>query len=158
MEGNIRSTEDYSIPYLRMNPYSVELLSMTFKKIFLLAFILWAFLVLLKVWFFNHTIFENPGTQQIVFWIIVAIVTAALIRRLGVMHYIECFFVSGVWVFTTLLADLFITSQVTSYNIFSKVSYWVSFFVIAFSAFLFHKKRHVQIRKEQAAHHGHGGH
>ena len=131
---------------------------MTLKKIFLLAIVFWALLSLLKVWFFNDTIFSNQAIQGVVFWSIVAVITVTLIRRLGVIQYLESFFVISVWAVGDLIIDVVLTVNFTGTVMFAKLAYWVSFLIFAFFAFTFHKKRHIQIRHQHDAHHGHGGH
>jgi len=127
----------------------------TAKKLLTLSFVFWLLLALLKVWFFNYVIFTNPGVQEIVFWVLVAILAAAMSRRFGIIHFVEAGVIIGVWCVTTVLVDLIITRAFTGTHIFSTAAYWYSYLMIGLSVLFFHKKRHIHLRKELAKHHGH---
>jgi hypothetical protein len=121
---------------------------MTSKKLFSYFFAQYVILALLKLWFFNYTIFSNAGFQEIVFWIIVVITGAALVRRFGVINFFESFFIIFVWLVGDLLLDLLVTSRFTVTSIFATREYWTAVLLLALSVFLFHKKRHIQVRHE----------
>jgi hypothetical protein len=121
---------------------------MTPKKFFLYFLLQWIIWAVLKVWFFNYEVFSNQGVQEIVFWAAIIVATAAIVRRLGVISFLEAFFAFVVWSFGILLLDLLITTAYLGMGIFSSVPYWSTFIVFALAIFLFHKKRHLHIRKE----------
>lgn len=136
---------------------------MTSKKLALYTLYQFVILALLKVWFFNTVIFSNAGIQQIVFWIIVIIIGAALVRRFEVINFFESFFIIFIWVVGDAFFDLLITSRFTGLSIFAGQEYWVGAFFLGLSVFLFHKKRHLQVRHElhakaHAAAHPHSNH
>ncbi len=125
---------------------------MTAKKFFLFSLLQWVAFVILKVWVFNNVIFGNPGVQEIFFFLLTGATTAALVRRLGVLNYLESFFIIITWTLTGVLVDLVFTSAYTGLSIFGSSQYWWGLFCMDLSVFLFHKKRHVHIRMEHAAH------
>jgi len=129
---------------------------MTIKNLFLYSFLQWLLFSLLKIWFFNYEILSNAGWQNILFWIFCAIIAAAVVRRFGIINYLEAMFLIIVWILGDLLLDLMILSIYTGLGIFSTVEYWVGFGILALSIFFFHKKRHIHVRK--LLHHSHGGH
>lgn len=129
---------------------------MTGKKFLLYSFLQLIIFTLLKIWFFNSQIFANSGIQQIAFWAVLVVISAALIRRMGIMNYLESFFTIIVWFLAGMLLDLIITSAYTGLGIFYRKDYWAGFLVMAIAVFLFHKKRHVYLRHD--IHAGHGGH
>ena len=121
---------------------------LTHKNFFALFFLQWLILALVKIWFFNHVIFANPGTQEIFFWIVTALVAIVFTLRLGIINFLEAFFAIFVWVVGGLFLDLIITSKFTGLAIFSKVSYWIGYIVVGVAVLLFHKKRHIAVRHE----------
>ncbi len=130
---------------------------MNLKTLSLYSFLQWIILAFVKVWFFNSQIFSGPLLQSWVFWVITALVGAAVIRRFGVINYLEVFFILFAWVLGGAFLDLLITGNFTGLSIFTKPEYWISYIFLILSALIFHKKRHIQIRKElQAKHHAHG--
>ena len=131
---------------------------MTPKKFALFFFIQLVALTFLKVWFFSNQIFLSSQTQGIVFLGIVAVFSVALVRRFGVIHYLEAVTIIITWAVLDSITDLLLTSNFTSLSIFSNLTYWLGFLVLALAIMFFHKKRHLHIRKElHAKHHG-GGH
>ncbi len=132
---------------------------MNTKNFLLIAFLQWVFFTALKICYFNYDIFTNGGVEAIAFWTATAIVAAAMVRRLGVINYMEAVFVMIVWSVGDAFSDLLITSLITGLDIFSDVSYWASLGVMNVVIFLVHKKRHIQVRHEfHAQAHGHKKH
>ena len=94
-----------------------------------------------------------------VFWMATIVITAALIRRVGVMNFMEAFFIMVVWTVGDAFSDLLITSLITGLEIFSNSNYWIGLAIMDVIIFLVHKKRHVYVRHElHAKAHGHGDH
>jgi hypothetical protein len=116
------------------------------KKFYAYVLLQWLIFFVLKIWFFNYQIFSNPGVQSVVYWAIVAAVAAALVRRLGVINFLESFYTIFLWVVVGGFLDLIITSKFTGLGIFEQKDFLVGFGVLAASVFLFHKKRHLHIR------------
>jgi hypothetical protein len=114
---------------------------------------------ILKVWFFHYEIFSNYGIQQAAFWVLSAIIAIALVRRLGIISYLEAMFVMAVWSLSGMLIDLLITSAAAGLGIFYQTAYWFGFVAMDAAIFVFHKKRHLHVRHllhEKA--HGHAHH
>ncbi len=127
---------------------------MTFGRFFGLGFVLAILLAALKIFYIQ--IF-NADTQavQYGFWFFTIIITIACVRRMGVINFLESFLLCGFWFIMTIFFDFLITSQIVGFNMFSRLDIWVGYAIMTLSIFLFHKKRHIQIRKEHAAHGGH---
>ena len=128
---------------------------MSLKKFLFFLFLQLAAVTGLKIWFFASEIFANPGLQEIIFWLLMAVASVAIVRRLGVINYLEAIFTAVVWTLAGLFVDLIITTNYTGLTIFLSVKYWIGFGVMAVGMFMFHKKRHVHIRHElRAKEHG----
>lgn len=127
---------------------------MTVTKLIFFSFLQWVFYTLLKVWFFR---FWSPEYffHSLLYWLVVAVIAAALVRRIGVINYLESFFLVIVWLLSGLLMDLLVTAIFTGLQMFGRVEYWVGYFVMFVAIVLFHKKRHIQVRKELHAKHHH---
>lgn len=120
---------------------------MTQKSFWLYALLQFVILTLLKIWFFAHQVFANPGIQATAFWLLCALLGIALIRRIGIINYFEAMYVILIWVVGDLLIDLIVTSNYTGTSIFSSSVYWSGIVALAAGSFFLHKKRHVAIRK-----------
>ena len=121
---------------------------MSIRGFLVLSFVQGVIFIFLKVWFFNNEIFANPGTQQTVFWLITGVVTAALVRRLAYLNFLEAFFIMFAWTVGDIILDFFITNYFTGPSIFHTSEYWISLLVLNGSLFAFHKKRHIAVRHE----------
>ena len=127
---------------------------MSIKGFFLITFLQGLLLCLLKVWFFN-SFFDREIFFAYAYFFITAFVSLVLIRRLGILNYLEAIFLSGLWFLGDLLGDLLITGRFTAEEIFKAWQLWVGYAVMMFVVFAFHKKRHIQVRKELHAKHTH---
>ncbi|MCL5666803.1 MAG: hypothetical protein M1383_03470 [Patescibacteria group bacterium] len=127
---------------------------MTFKKLAIYTFWQLFLLIALKVLFFKYWGFNN-SLFSFYYWIAVMVITAAAVRRLGVINFLESMFVAIFWFLLDLFFDLLITSLFTGFALFSYYQFWTGYFVFLVMIFLAHKKRHIAIRHEQAKHHGH---
>ena len=129
---------------------------MTLKCLFFYSFVQWLALLLLKIWFFNNAVLANPGWQSILLWLLAAVVSTAVVRRFGIINYLEAIFIIIAWVLGDLFLDLVVTTRYVGMEIFSRIDFWAIYFILALAVFLLHKKRHVQVRKLlQHSHHGH---
>lgn len=128
---------------------------MTIKNLFLYSFLQWLFFSFLKLWFFKYEILSNAGWQNVLYWFLCAVITAAIIRRFGVINYLEAIFLIIVWILGNLFMDLLLLSAYIGLGIFSSVVYWIGHGILALSALLFHKKRHIHVRKLLDHSHGH---
>lgn len=128
---------------------------MTLTKLILLTFFQWFFFLLLKLGHFKYAWFGSMGgAGDYVFFLLVMVITAALVRRLGVINFLEAIMVLMLWFIMDVLLDLLITAFVLGLVMFSWWQLWAGYFLMMLVIFFFHKKRHVHVRHEQA-HHGH---
>jgi hypothetical protein len=133
---------------------------MTRKNFILFSILQWLILAAIKYWFFTRQIFGNPGWQSIALWVLTGIIIVAIVRRFGVINYIEAFFLMFLWTVGNLFLDLALLSNYTGTSIFYKPDYWASLLVLNVGIFVFHKKRHVAVRhmlhaKKLAEEHAH---
>ena len=125
---------------------------MTFWRFIILSFLQWVLLVALKVWYFQNW-FLSGTYSDAAYFVLVAGVVAAVVRRFGVINYLESFLIIGLWVVGDIFLDLFVTVNLAGVNLVGSWQYWVGAILVGVSVFLFHKKRHIQVRKEQHHHH-----
>jgi hypothetical protein len=124
---------------------------MTFKKVLLITFLEWLFLALAKIVYFQDTIFSG-GVSQYAYWGVILIITTFLVRRLGVLNFLEAGSIAVFWFLAFLFLDFILVSGYLGMGIFSQGAFWVGHMVMMFSVFFFHHKRHIQIRKQHQAH------
>ncbi len=86
-----------------------------------------------------------------VMWLAVALVSIACSRRLGVISYVEAVLVMGVWLALSLVLDVIVIATIATNDIYHHLYLWISYLVMALMVFLFHKKRHVEVRHIQRA-------
>lgn len=124
---------------------------MTGKKLLLFTFIQWIIIAVIKYFFFNHSIFSEAGLQELVYWVILGVVATAVIRRFGILTYLEVVFIIFLWTIFNLLFDLLWVSPFIGTNSLASLQYWVGVGIVGICAFLFHKIRHIHRRHN--AHH-----
>jgi hypothetical protein len=133
---------------------------MTGKKFLLYILLNWLLLALLKVWFFNNQIFSSPGLQEIAFWIITPIISIALVRRFGLLSFLEALFIMFTWSVFIVVFDLLFTSNYIGVSSLYGRDYIFGLVIMNAGIFIFHKKRHLAVRQElhdrdHALKHGH---
>jgi len=121
---------------------------MTIKKFVFILFLQWVVFTILKYYFFGKEIFTNQSTQNLIFWAIVIIVTVVLVRSLGVINYFEGIFTAFLWFIVGIISDLIILTALIGYGMYSKWQFWVGYLLMALTVFFLHRKRHVEIRKQ----------
>ena len=120
---------------------------MTASKFFVYSFLQWVLLTLVKVAYFNgHLISGEPGIYF--YFALTAIVTTAMVRRLGILNLLEALLIAILWFFGDLLSDAIITVYFTGSQIFSIRALWFGYLIMIIFIFVFHKKRHIHVRKE----------
>lgn len=119
---------------------------MTIASLLIGTFTSQVILVLLKVFFFRSLDLGNNLVIAL-FYFAFVIVTIAIVRRLGILNYIESIFLSAVWLITSLLVDVVITATVVGYDMYQTWTYWLSLLVMIIVIISLHKKQHVQVRK-----------
>ena len=129
---------------------------MTIKKFWLVFLLQLAVLSGLKWLFFGYIDYLD-GSWQVLYFLSTAVLVLILVRLLGVVTLLEAGFIAVFWFLTSLVLDLFVTAPLTiGLKIYSSYALWVGYGLMMVMVVLGHKKRHIQVRKEQAAHrHGH---
>lgn len=125
---------------------------MTVKKFFLITFFQWVLLTFLKLLYFKDLLLVQGAWASTVFILAIAIISIALVRRLGVLNFLEAIFVLFFWFLLDLFLDLILTNLFTGISIFFKWQLWIGYLVLMFCVFVFHKKHHIHLRKERAGH------
>lgn len=103
-----------------------------------------------KVIFIHYLNLDN-WLVYIAFYVALAIETIAVSRRMGTLNYIESFFLAFVWLFTLLIADFIVTATLIGRDMYTTTAYWLSYAVIIGALLVFHKKMHIEVRKENAS-------
>lgn len=83
------------------------------------------------------------------FWLIIALIAIASCRRFGVINYLESFVIIVAWLVVTLLTDVIFLTPFTGFGIYYHLYLWVSYLVVSVAVFVFHKKRHIEIRRSK---------
>lgn len=181
---------------------------MTIKGLLIASFFMWLLEALIKIVYFNNNLFLNQFWVY-VYFILIAVISAAIVRRLGNLNYLEAGVVSLAWLTLLAFFDYTVTNHFLPVAYFSHtqalISYimivltifffawvnntglvlgfagalilflfldsvlggrfstanlsfqnqtWAGYGVMMLTVILFHKKRHIQIRKELHAKHG----
>lgn len=84
------------------------------------------------------------------FFIALAIVAIATVRRMGILNYIETIFLLGIWILVSLIVDYVVVVSFTSLDIYKTWTYWLTYIVMILAVMLFHKAFHVQVRNANA--------
>ncbi len=75
------------------------------------------------------------------------VLTTALVRRLGIINYLESLVVIVFWLLFSLFYDIVAIGMGYGLEPYTQLRFWLMYPIMALSIFLFHKKRHVDIRK-----------
>ena len=119
---------------------------MTISSLLIGTFAFQVILALLKIFFIGSLDLDNTVVMSL-FFIFIIVVAIATVRRMGILNYIESFFISGVWFITALIVDYVITANFTGFDIYKTWYYWFTFLAVILAVILFHKSLHVEVRK-----------
>lgn len=97
----------------------------------------------------------TTGLTQTFFLVYMLLMSAAVVRRVGVMNFFESFLLIAVWTFFGIVGDIFITATIAGLVVYTTFIFWAGYIVAAVSMLLFHKKLHIHTRHEAAKHGGH---
>lgn len=122
------------------------------KHFLLLGFVLTLVLGAIKFVFYN-VLAGDSAVFNYVEWALIVLAAIAAVRRLGIINYLEAIFAAVCWWLFSLIFDFLITSAFAGLEIFRDVHLWIGYLVMMLAIFLFHKKRHVQLRHEMNYHH-----
>lgn len=106
-------------------------------------------LSVLKILFFGFLDPLNIVVQYL-YWFLTFVVVVACSRRLGFINYLEAVVVLVIWLVIALFFDLLIASQFLGLVLFKNFYILFGYLIMALAIFMFHKKRHVQIRRQQS--------
>ncbi len=115
---------------------------MTLGKFFLISFIQLVVFTCVKLYFFQSASFGS-GWLTLIYWIVTGILAAALVRRMGVMNYLEAGVVSLTWLVLVLFLDYIITNRFLLAPIFGYGQVWVAYGIIVLTVFFFASLRNV---------------
>ena len=122
---------------------------MTIASLLLGTIISQVLFVITKVVFLEYLNIDNWAVY-VAFFVLLAVEAIAVVRRMGTINYIEAFFLTGVWFISLLIIDYIITSRLIDEDVYTSLAYWISYLVILLSLIIFHKKLHVQVRRDNA--------
>lgn len=120
---------------------------MTYTKLFGFGFLLACVLVLVKTIFFGWFAWADSLMLHILYWLLVAVLSVALVRRLGVITLLEGLVVVVVWFCLELMGDIIITGPIAGFGVLVDANFAVGYVVLVGSMLLFHKKRHIHRRR-----------
>lgn len=83
----------------------------------------------------------------ILYYLILAAISIAIVRRFGALNYFEAILVTIIWLVLNILIDLLITQAIIDNRVFSNGHFWISYLVLPLVVLIFHKKAHVETRK-----------
>lgn len=119
---------------------------MTIASLLIGTFASQVLFVLIKIFFIGSLDMDN-GLIMAAYYTALVLVTIAVVRRMGILNYVESIFLVGVWFFTILIVDYVITASFIGWDIYKIWTYWLSILVILLSVMIFHKALHVQVRR-----------
>ena len=119
---------------------------MTIASLLIGTFASQVLFVLIKIFFIGSLDMDN-GLIMAAYYAALVLVTIAVVRRMGILNYVESIFLVGVWFFTILIVDYVITASFIGWDIYKIWTYWLSLLVILLSVMIFHKALHVQVRR-----------
>ena len=119
---------------------------MTLDQLIIKTVILQVLFIGVKVIFFG-ILNVNLLPIVIVYYVLLAAMSIAVVRRFGPLNYFEMFFVMIIWLIISLVADFVITSSFAGREIYSSANFWWSYAVVLLAMLMFFKKEHVEIRK-----------
>ncbi len=119
---------------------------MKLDQLILKTIIVQVLLMITKVIFFR---FLNTDLLPILilYYLILAAISIAIVRRMGVLNYFEGILVTIIWLVLNILIDLLITQAIIDNGVFSNGHFWISYLVLPLAVLIFHKKAHVETRK-----------
>ncbi len=121
---------------------------MTTGKFFTFSLLAVILTTAVKLFFLLYLNIDNYYIVYLM-WAAIGLITIACCRRLGVISYLEAVLVLVLWLIAEAFVDLLIISTITGPGVYSHLYLWISYVVMMVFVFLFHKKRHVEVRHIQ---------
>lgn len=109
---------------------------MTITRLLIALLFEWAVLALLKVIFLNHNLLQTDQGIYL-YLILTAVISAAIIRRVGYINYLEAGVASLVWLTFVGFLDYIITNQFLSAPAFSHNHVWLAYLIIVLAILFF---------------------
>ncbi len=100
----------------------------------------------LKIFFIGSLNIDN-NLIWAAFFMALMIVTIAIVRRLGILNYVESFFLAAVWTIAALIVDYVVTVNFLTLDMYQTWTYWLTHIIIILTIIIFHKSIHVEVRK-----------
>lgn len=119
---------------------------MTLDQLLIKTVTLQVMFVILKVLFFGFLNVESI-VILVVYYLVLAAVSIAVVRRIGALNYFEAFLVMGLWLIVALATDFLITANLAGSEIYNDGHFWWSYLIVLVVILVFHKKVHVEVRK-----------
>lgn len=121
---------------------------MTIGSLLVGTFISEVLFVLTKVVFIKYLNLDS-WLIKAAFFIVLAIAAIATVRRMGILNYIESFFLVIVWTIAGLITDYIITTRILGLDVYTTLNFWLAYIVIIVAVLVFHKKMHIEARKSK---------
>ncbi len=80
-------------------------------------------------------------------YLLIVVLTIASVRRVGIINYLESVVVMVFWLFFGLGFDIFAIGMGFGLDPYTHITFWLMYPLVLLTIFLFHKKRHVDIRR-----------
>lgn len=120
---------------------------MTYTKLFGYGLFLVAVLVFLKIVFFSFFTWGDTTSLHFFYWGCIAVLVAALVRRLGVITLLEALVVTVLWILFAIIADVALSGPLAGWGVLADPDFAIGYLVLIFAVMAFHKKRHVHRRQ-----------
>ena len=119
---------------------------MTSGKLIGYGVVLSLILTTLKLFFYRFLNTESV-IILIVIYLLLMVLTIASVRRVGIINYLESIVVMVFWLGFGLIFDLFAIGLGYGLEPYTHITFWLMYPLLLLTIFLFHKKRHVDIRR-----------
>ncbi len=103
--------------------------------------------VFAKLFFINYLNIDSI-VAQIGLWIVLMLIAIAVVRRMGVLNYLESILIVILWTVIGLFVDFVVTTAMTGRDVYKTWYFWISYILIIVAVMIFHKKVHVETRKQ----------
>lgn len=119
---------------------------MTSGKLIGYGVVLSLILTTLKLFFYRFLNTESV-TILLVIYVLLMVFTVASVRRVGIINYLESVVVIIFWLSFGLIFDIFAIGLGYGLEPYTHITFWLMYPLLLLTIFLFHKKRHVDIRR-----------
>ena len=99
-----------------------------------------------KVVFFGYLNIEG-FVLVLGYFIVIALITIAIVRRFGPLNYLEAFLMMFIWFVVGIFVDIVVVVSLVSTDLYTNWLFWATQPAVLLTIFRFHKKLHVEARK-----------